>query len=204
MSAVTAASSNKAGMMSNEKDPALDASRLVVFRPYLQMLARMAWGGRIQAKLDASDIVQQTLLQAQRSLDQFQGSADAELAAWLRQILANELAQARRNFRQDKRDLAREISYDALLEQSSMRISGVAIEDEASPGERAEFNERALRIATAVESLPEGQREAVILHYFQDLTVPEIAQRLQRSTTAVAGLVHRGLTKLRSMLSEDE
>ncbi|MBI3464651.1 MAG: sigma-70 family RNA polymerase sigma factor [Planctomycetes bacterium] len=189
--------------MSHEKEPGSDVSRLAPFRPYLQMLARMAWDWRLGAKLDPSDIVQETLVEAQRKLSQFQGATDAELAAWLRRILANELAQARRTFRQEKRDLLRENSYEDLVEQSSMRLAGLPAGDDTSPSMRAEFNERALRIAAAVESLPEGQREAVVLHYFQDLTLPEIAERVQKSTTAVAGLVHRGLKTLRSTLSED-
>ena len=189
--------------MSDEKEQGLDVSRLAPFRPYLQMLARMAWDDRLRPKLDPSDVVQQTLLQAQRKLDQFRGVTDAELAAWLRRILANELAQTRRTFRQEKRDVAREKSYEDLVEQSSMRLAGLLAGEDTSPSERAEFNERALQIAAAVESLPEAQREAVILHYFQDLTLPEIAERVQKSTTAVAGLVHRGLKTLRSALSEE-
>lgn len=189
--------------MSEANAKGLDVSRLAPFRPYLQMLARMAWDDRLQAKLDPSDVVQQTLVQAQRNRDQFQGATDAELAAWLRRILANELAQTRRNYRQEKRDLARENSYDVLVEQSTMRLAGLPAGDDPSPSAQAEFNERALRIATAVESLSEGQREAVILHYFQDLTLPEVAARMGKSTTAVAGLVHRGVTTLRSVLSEE-
>jgi RNA polymerase sigma-70 factor (ECF subfamily) len=181
----------------------LDVSRLAPFRPYLQMLARMAWDGYLHSKLDPSDIVQQTLLRAQQNLGQFRGVTEAELAAWLRRILANELAQTKRTFRQEKRDLAREKSYEALVDQSSLRLAGLPADD-TSPSVRAEFNEQALRIAGAVESLPEAQREAVVLHYFQDLTVPEIAERLEKSTTAVAGLVHRGLQALRKALSEEQ
>jgi RNA polymerase sigma-70 factor (ECF subfamily) len=88
------------------------------------------------------------------------------------------------------------------VEQSSLRLAGLP-GDDTSPSARAEFNERALQIARAVESLPDAQREAVILHYFQDLTVPQIAERIEKSTTAVAGLVHRGLQSLRRELSEE-
>ena len=84
-----------------------------------------------------------------------------------------------------------------------MRLCGLADDHATSPSERAEFNERALRIAAAVEILPEGQREAVILHYFQDLSLPTVAERMGKSATAAAGLVHRGLSKLRSTLSDE-
>ena len=167
------------------------------------MLARMSWDTKFQSKLDPSDVVQQTLLQAQRNLDEFRGSTDAELAMWLRKILANELAQSKRNLRQEKRDVAREKSYEALVEHSSMRLSGLVANNDTSPTEQAEFNERALRISQAVESLPAAQRDAVLLHYFRDLTLPEVAEALGRTTTAAAGLVHRGLKGLRSILSNE-
>jgi RNA polymerase sigma-70 factor (ECF subfamily) len=182
-------------------DKRVDPARLFSFRPYLQMLVRMTWDSRLQAKLDPSDVVQETLLKAQRSIDQHRGATDAELAAWLRKILANELAQTRRAFHQAKRDVGRENAYDVTLEQSSLRLCGPPVGGEPSPSHQAEFNERALRLAQAVESLPEAQRDAIVLHYFQDLTLPEVAERCGKSTTAVAGLIHRGLKKLRSTVN---
>src|SRR5207249_5037256 len=89
------------------------------FRAYLCLLARMQMGPRLQAKLDPSDLVQQTLLQALQMLDRFQQRSDAELAAWLRQILAHKLANASRDLGRAKRDMARECSLEAALDQSS-------------------------------------------------------------------------------------
>jgi len=178
------------------------AARLEPFRPYLQMLVRMMWDGRLQAKLDPSDMVQETLLKAQQHLAQMRGSTDAELAAWLRKILANELAQTRRAFGRAKRDAAREYSYEDALDQSSLRLCGHPAGAEPSPSHQAEFNERALRLAEVVESLPPAQRDAIVFHYFQDLTLPEIAERTGKSTTAIAGLIHRGLKKLRASVDD--
>src|SRR5436309_9751289 len=92
------------------------------FRAYLCLLARMQLDPRLQAKLDPSDLVQQTLLQALQALDQFRGRSDAELAAWLRQILAHNLTKAARDLGRAKRDVARECSLEAALEQSSARL----------------------------------------------------------------------------------
>jgi RNA polymerase sigma-70 factor (ECF subfamily) len=67
------------------------------FRAYLHLLARLQMDPRLQGKLDPSDLVQQTLLQALQALDKFRGRSDAELAVWLRQILAHQLANAARD-----------------------------------------------------------------------------------------------------------
>jgi DNA-directed RNA polymerase specialized sigma24 family protein len=75
-------------------DSEVRAETLERFRSYLRLLARLHLNPRLQARLDASDVVQQTLLQACRALPHFRGRTEAELTAWLRQILAHTLAQA--------------------------------------------------------------------------------------------------------------
>src|SRR6516165_5078234 len=80
------------------------------FREYLLLLARLQLDPRWQAKLDPSDLVQQTLLQAHQAWDQFRGHTAAERAAWLRQILARVLSNAVRDLTRAKRDLGRERS----------------------------------------------------------------------------------------------
>src|SRR5262249_4873566 len=77
---------------------------------------------RLQARVDASDIVQQTFLQAHQALAGFRGSTEAELAAWLRQILAHALAHAVRVHGRDRRDVAREQSLEAAVEATSLRV----------------------------------------------------------------------------------
>src|SRR4029077_9886139 len=92
------------------------------FRDYLGLLARLQLDPRWQAKLDPSDIVQQTLLQAYQARGQFRGQSVAERAAWLRQILARVLANAVRDLSRAKRDAGRERSLEAALSQSSSRL----------------------------------------------------------------------------------
>ena len=174
------------------------------YRSYLRLLVNVQFDRRYQAKLDDSDLVQQTLLQAHRAIDQFRGSSPEELAGWLRQILARNLAHVARDLHRDKRDIDRERSLEASLEESSIRLERWLVADQSTPSQRAERNEQLLRVADALESLPETQRQAVILHYWRGLSPKEIGEQLDRTPAAVAGLVHRGLAKLRDVLKHVE
>jgi RNA polymerase sigma-70 factor (ECF subfamily) len=180
----------------------VDPGRLERFRPYLQLLARMTWDKRLQAKLDASDLVQQTLLQAQQAQDQFRGETDPELGAWLRKILARVLVRASRDLGRGKRDWNRERSLEQLVEESSRRLGEWVAGDDTGPAQKAEANECAHRVAEAVERLDDAQRDAIVLHFWRGYSVEEVARELDRSPGAVAGLLHRGIKKLRASLRD--
>jgi RNA polymerase sigma-70 factor (ECF subfamily) len=174
------------------------------FRAYLCLLARMQMDPRLQAKLDPSDLVQETLLQALQMLDRFQQRSDAELAAWLRQILAHNLANASRDLNRAKRDVARECSLEAALEQSSARLEAWLVAEQSSPSQQAQRKEQVFRLAEALGSLPEAQREALTRRYLQSWSLDDIGRHLGRSPAAVAGLIKRGLKQLRLLLHESE
>jgi RNA polymerase sigma-70 factor (ECF subfamily) len=187
-----------------DQPPEEAARRLEPFRAYLRLLARLHLAPQLRGKLDPSDVVQQTLLQAYQARDQFRGRSEAEWTAWLRQILARNLAQAVRDFGRAKRDLARERSLQAALDASSARLEAFLAADQSSPSQRAEQGEQALRLAEALEQLPEAQREALVLQYWQGLSLAEIGTHLGRSPEAVAGLIKRGLKQLRQRMHDGE
>jgi RNA polymerase sigma-70 factor (ECF subfamily) len=187
-----------------EPKPAWSAQTLERFRQYLRLLARLHLDPRLRGKLDPSDVVQQTLLQACQALDQFRGRSDPELAGWLRQILARNLAAAVRTFARERRDLAREQSLEAALAESSARLEAWLAGAEDSPSEQAQRNEQTLRLAEALEQLPEAQREALVLQHWQRWSLAQIGEHLGRTPAAVAGLIKRGLKRLRLLLDERE
>jgi RNA polymerase sigma-70 factor (ECF subfamily) len=183
---------------------AADERPLERYGDYLQLLARLQLSPRLQAKLDASDVVQQVLLQAHEGRGQFRGQSEAEWLAWLRAILANALAAAARRFGTESRDLGRERSLEAELDQSSSRLEGLLAADQSSPSERAARGEELLRLTEALARLPADQRRVVELHHLKGLPVAEVAERVSRTRAAVVGLLFRGLKKLRELLRENE
>ena len=172
------------------------------FRSYLAALARINLDPRLQSKLDPSDVVQQTLLHAHRALRDFRGSTDAEMAAWLRQILARNLAHAARDFQRGKRNIARERALAEAVDQSSARLENWLAAEQSSPSQRASRNEQLLQVCSALEKLPDDQRQAVELHYWQGCTCAEVAERMERTPAAVAGLLKRGLKQLRVLTGD--
>jgi RNA polymerase sigma-70 factor (ECF subfamily) len=176
------------------------AGRLEGFRAYLQLLARLHLDPRLKGKVDLSGVVQQTLWEGHRRLELSAPPDNAQLAALLRRLLANNLADEVRKCYADKRDVDRERSLDAALEASSARLEAYLAADQSTPAQRASRNEELRRLAAALERLPEAQRQAVELHYLRGWQLEEIAGHLGRGKSAVAGLLHRGLDKLREFL----
>lgn len=170
------------------------------YRSYLLLLARMQLNARPQSKVEASDVVQHTLLEAHAKRQQFSGDADG-FAAWLRKALANNIRDAMRQARRQKRDVSRERSLEAALEQSSARLGDCLAAAQSSPSRQAVRSEELLRLSDALLALPDAQREAVTLHHLQGWKLGEVAARLGRSDAAVAGLLHRGLRRLRELMN---
>ncbi len=171
-------------------------------RPYLMLLARariLPVNGR---KVDASDIVQQTLMDAFTKREQFRGSSEAELTAWLREILKHNLLDVLRHEQCEKRDIRREQLLGATIDESMTRADGWLAAVQSSPSQLVSKEEDLLRLSKALDALPIAQREAIVLHHLQGLKLAEVAKELGRSESAVAGLLFRGLCKLNQQLSE--
>lgn len=174
------------------------------FRDYLRLLARLQLRDRGLGPIDPSDVVQQALLEAHRNRAACRAGTDAGRAAWLRQVLAHTIADAIRARHRGKRDAARERSLEASLAESSVRLGHWLAADGASPSAAAAAHEQAVRLATALAELPDAQREALVLQHWHGQTLAQIGEHLGRSTEAVAGLLKRGLKRLREVLADSE
>lgn len=172
------------------------------YRGWLIILARalLRTSGLLQRKVEASDLVQDVLLQAHRALPRFRGNTRAELEAWLRVILARKLADAARRYGRKKRDVALERSFLETLDDSSYRLKRLVPADQTSPSQKVWRHERALVLADTLAELPEDQRTAVELHHLTGCSVAEVAGQMNRTKASVAGLIRRGLAGLREHL----
>ncbi len=180
--------------MTDEQEPL--AGSLERFRDYLRLLARLQLDPLFQRKLDPSDIVQQTLIKAHTKRDQFRGRTEAELAAWLRRILSNTLIDAVRKFQPE---IAQQRSLEDAIEQSSARLEAWLAADQPSPGDYVLRQEQLFDMANALSQLPDDQRRAVELHYLKEEPLAVIAKTMERTEASGAGLLRRGLKKLREL-----
>jgi RNA polymerase sigma-70 factor (ECF subfamily) len=176
--------------------PAPDLGR---FRGYLRLIAGLKIDPVLRGRIDPSNVVQQTLLEAHRDFATFRGAGDAQLAAWLRRILARNLCD---EVRKRRPELLRERSLEAAVESSSARLVRWLASEEATPVEQAARHEQAVRLAQALDELPGDQQTAVRLKHLAGRSVAEVGREMGRSEAAVAGLLRRGLNRLRQLMAE--
>ena len=178
--------------------PALEA-----YRNYLMLIARgHVTDPGVRDRLDISGVVQQTFLEAHQKLGNFRGVGEAEMAGWLRRILANNLADAMRGLRRAKRDAGRERSLEREMDHSSGRLGSMLVCDQSSPSAGAHRQDRAVLLADALASLPEAQREVVLLRHWHGWPLAKVAAHLGKTPGSVVGLLQRGLEALRERLGE--
>jgi RNA polymerase sigma-70 factor (ECF subfamily) len=185
------------------QQPPSDGYELEAYRPYLRLMASQQLAGRFRGKVDPSGVVQETLWEAHQQLAQGQQVPAGKRLAWLRRILANNLADEIRRYAAAKRDLGREVSIENGMDCSSQRLE-LWLARELHPSGPAEQEDLMLALAAAIAALPADQRDALLLHYLSGSTLIEIGNQLGRSRDAVAGLIKRGLRRLRNELGACE
>jgi RNA polymerase sigma-70 factor, ECF subfamily len=164
-------------------------------RDYLLHVAERRLRADLRSKGGASDLVQQTFLDAQRDFTRFQGESEKELLAWLRQILLHNLAHFHRSYRATaKRDLEREVPLPgpASSSEGGADIAGRT----PTPSQQAAAREEAENVQRALERLPEEYRQVLALRHKEQLTFEEIGKRMGRSTSGARALWVRAVERL--------
>lgn len=174
---------------------------LELYRHYLALLARFHLGRRLQAKVDASDLVQEAFLEAHRDFAQFRGATERELVSWLRHILASNLANlTQRYWGSQCRDVRLERQLAVELDQSSQVLDRGLLARQSSPSEHAARREQAVLLADALAQLPADYQEVILLRHVERHKFEEIAVRMGRSAGAVRMLWTRALERLQRVL----
>lgn len=176
---------------------------LAAHRNYLRLLARLEIGRRLQGKVDASDVVQDTFLEAHRHFPNFQGHAGGQFTRWLRAILATTLANTvRRYLGTQARDLRLEQDLSRDLDQSACAIAQILVDPRSSPSQHLVRGEQSLLVSEALARLPADYQTVIVLRHLEGLTFPQVATRMERSVDSVEKLWLRGLAQLKRLFQE--
>lgn len=184
-----------------------DRDRLFALcKRYLEVIARSQVESWLRAKVDASDIVQQTMLEAHRDFDRFTGQTGGEWLAWLRKILTRNAADFVRRYRTAaKRNAAREVPLDGHRPADS-QVGGPPepAAHDPSPSQQVMRRDEELRLALAMNQLSPDYREVIMLRNLQRLPFDEVARRMNRSRPAAQMLWGRAIQRLQSILQTEE
>jgi RNA polymerase sigma-70 factor (ECF subfamily) len=171
---------------------------LELCRRYLLQVAGAELDPLLQAKAGASDLVQETFLEAQRIFERFQGDSSSELRAWLRAILLNKVATHTRRYRATaSRQVGQEVGFNPDSDRQA-ELGGTI----STPSSLLVQKERALALTAAVQRLPEHYRQVILWRQVDNLAFEEMAARLGRSVEAVRKLWWRAIQQLQQELGE--
>jgi len=174
-------------------------------RSYLGLMARAQVESWLRVKVDASDVVQQTLMEAHRDFERFDGQSEKEWLAWLRRILAHNVADFVRHYRGTaKRQARREVAIRDSGETGAYAGAPEPAAPDATPSQELARLENELRVAAAMAELAPDHQEVIILRNLQRLPFSEVAEQMGRSRPAVQMLWMRAIRKLQEALGEEE
>lgn len=170
-------------------------------RGSLRALAARSLSPQVRAKEDASDIFQQTSLDAQQDFDRFAGETPEEFVAWLRQILLHNLANTHRRYQQTaKRDVGCE-AFAPPADRACWPVSAVC--RDPSPSTCAMADESHEQVYRAFLRIAEDYRRVIVLHNRDGLAFAEIGAAMGRSEAAVRKLWTRAIKRFRRALEEE-
>jgi RNA polymerase sigma-70 factor, ECF subfamily len=173
-------------------------------RSYLGFVARSQVETWLRRKVDASDLVQETMLEACRDFDRFGGHTEQEWLAWLRKILAHNAADFVRHYRGTaKRAAGREVAFRDPADSAAPGVPEPAAMQPTPSQEFLQFDTE-LRVTAALADLPPDYQEVIMLRNLQRLPFNEVAERMERSRPAVQMLWMRAIRSLQAALEEDD
>jgi RNA polymerase sigma-70 factor (ECF subfamily) len=155
----------------------------------LLVLIRLRLGPSLRAQLESRDILQATLVKAIERFETFAGAEGPSLMAWLARIAANEVRDRADFHHRDRRDAARQVPLEEVGE--APWASGLRTQTS-----RIALGEGLGRLERALEGLAPDHREAIVLRRLEELSFPEMADRLGKSPDACRMVFARAMAAL--------
>jgi RNA polymerase sigma-70 factor (ECF subfamily) len=170
------------------------------YRPYLRRFIELRLDAKLRARVDASDVVQETQLEVFRRLTDFLERQPMSFHLWLRKTAHERLLKVRRcHVETAQRAVGREVP---LPDHSSLLLVQQLLAPGSTPSERLDKREIACRVRQAVAQLPETDREVILMRNFEGLSNQEVAQVLEIDPVAASQRFGRALLRLRKLLLE--
>jgi RNA polymerase sigma-70 factor (ECF subfamily) len=177
---------------------------LLRHRDRLRSMVRLRMDGRLAARMDPSDVVQEALMEAARKLPEYLMTRPVPFYPWLRRLAWERLVKLHeRHLHAGKRSVLREEGLDLRLPEDSVwNLAHRLAASGASPSEHAVQVEMAARVRWALAQLAEGDREVLALRYLEELATTEVAAVLGISEAAVKMRHRRALDRLAGLLED--
>jgi len=167
--------------------------------PYLRTTAQQHLSAALRSRLDADDVVQETLIEACRDFPHFQGKTEQSLFAWLRQILHNNLSNEHCRHIAIMRSVRSEVS---LNKEVLNQLDDTAPSDGKSPAKQVQIQEQSEAVEQALQQLPEHYRRVLLLRIWEELTFTQIGERLHCSAEAARKLWGRATKEFALVLGD--
>jgi RNA polymerase sigma-70 factor, ECF subfamily len=168
------------------------------YREYLKCLARPRIPFDLRGRIDPSDVVQETLLDALRGLSNYRGQSAAEMMGWLKQILQFKLVDRFRRLKLEPKAIS--LVGSDRLEKTSGGLRSIALLSRSGALARLIREEDALLVAKMLAKLPEAQAEAIVLKHCDGMRAEEICRHMNQTPAAIGGLLKRGMRRLRELM----
>jgi RNA polymerase sigma-70 factor (ECF subfamily) len=170
-------------------------------RPRLKQMVAVRFDRRLAARLDPSDLVQETLVEADRRLDAYLQDRPLPFYPWLRQLAMNRLLDARRfHIRAGRRTVSRE-EPAGLPEGSVLTLAERLLGGEA-PSAGLRLHEKRAQVRAALDRLADADREVLALRFLEQLSAAEAGAVLGVGEGTVRMRVVRALRRLRSLITD--
>jgi RNA polymerase sigma-70 factor (ECF subfamily) len=177
---------------------------LDVYREHLRRMIAVRLDERVAPRVDASDVVQETLLEASRRLDRYFVERPLPFLPWLRQIAGERVVDLhRRHLKSQRRSVLREQGPVEPGDGSARALAGWMMASTPSPSEEALRRERLEQLKSALDALAPRHREILVMRHLEHLKIESIAELLEITPGAVKARLLRALLKLRNLIDPD-